>query len=308
MSTLIGPALTARPAVLVADDEPDVHAVTRLSLKGLRPGGRRLKLHRAATGAAAVALVRAHSNIAVVLLDVIMETDNAGLDACRAIRSFNPFVRILLRTGQPGRSGETPERTAIDDYDIDGYLPKAELTSARLYSAVRTALRAWEQLIALERHRGALALVSDAVSSLRSFEPLEVSLERVLAAAVEICPSPLAVLRLNTFAGRGDARRVQIHLASGLDDIAASVRADSIALALGDRGHAAGAIDDGYVVPLMLHRDLGWGWLFLADASPDAIARQILPLLTTQAANALYSTVAQELLDSDAPVFEQMEI
>ena len=72
--------------VLVVDDEPDVVAVTRLSLRGMRHGGRPVELVPATTGAAAVAAMRADPGIAVVLLDVVMETDSAGLYACQAIR------------------------------------------------------------------------------------------------------------------------------------------------------------------------------------------------------------------------------
>src|SRR3954469_7923773 len=135
--------------VLVADDEPDVLAVTRLSLRNMRHGGRPVELVPVTTGAGTVAAMRADPGIAVILLDVVMETDTAGLDACRAIRDElgNRFVRILLRTGQPGVA---PERSTIDDYDIDGYLPKTELTTNRLYVAVRTALKAHEELIDLD--------------------------------------------------------------------------------------------------------------------------------------------------------------
>jgi hypothetical protein len=74
----------------------------------------------------------------VILLDVVMETDTAGLDLCAAIRGElgNPLVRILLRTGQPGIA---PEQHTIDTYDIDGYLAKTETSSARLYTAVGCA-------------------------------------------------------------------------------------------------------------------------------------------------------------------------
>src|SRR5262249_7285539 len=138
--------------VLVVDDEPDVLSVTHLSLRGLSYHGREVEFLAAASGQETVQIIQAHPEVAVILLDVVMETMSAGLDACRAIRTDlgNRFVRILLHTGQPGAA---PERETIDEYDIDGYLPKAELTTNRLYAAVRTALKAWEDLSHLERHR-----------------------------------------------------------------------------------------------------------------------------------------------------------
>src|SRR5262249_27222804 len=140
------PPSSDNPRLLIADDEPDMHAVTKLSLKGLRRGGKRVEFLSATSGREAVEILRRDPDVAVMLVDVVMETDSAGLDACRAIRGElgNRFVRILLRTGQPGVA---PERQTIDEYDIDGYLPKAELSSGRLYTAVRTALKAHGELM-----------------------------------------------------------------------------------------------------------------------------------------------------------------
>ncbi|MBI4640021.1 MAG: response regulator, partial [Candidatus Tectomicrobia bacterium] len=159
--------------ILIVDDEPDVAAVTRLSLRDLNYRGRSVEFATASTGREAVEAMRARPDTSVILLDVVMETATAGLDACRAIREElgNRFVRILLRTGQPGVA---PERKTIDEYDIDDYLPKAELTTNRLYVSIRTALKAFEELVELERHRQTLTLIHDSVASLRSFEPLEV--------------------------------------------------------------------------------------------------------------------------------------
>ncbi len=135
--------------VLIVDDEEDVHTITRMSLRKLRYRERGLEFLSAFTGREAVEIMRRESGVAVILLDVVMESDHAGLKACRRIREelANPFVRILLRTGQ---AGAAPERKVIEEYDIDGYLEKAELTSTRLYSAVRTSLKAFGELMDLE--------------------------------------------------------------------------------------------------------------------------------------------------------------
>src|SRR5690349_8604478 len=117
--------------ILIADDEPDIHAVTKLSLKSLIRKCGPIEFLSAESGAQTLALLREHRDIGVVLLDVVMENDSAGLDVCRAVRTEldNKLVRILLRTGQPGAA---PERQTIDSYDIDGYLSKAETSSNRL--------------------------------------------------------------------------------------------------------------------------------------------------------------------------------
>lgn len=288
-------------AVLIADDEPDVHAVTKLALKSVRPP---LVWHDASTGAEAVEVMSAHPEIGVVLLDVVMENDHAGLDACREIRAFNPLVRILLRTGQPGQA---PERETIDGYDIDGYLPKAELTSSRLYTALRTALRAFDRLVELDRHRGALERVHDAVVSLHPWDPLPELLDRVLGAAASVCASPLAVLQFETFGRGGDPERIVLHVSSS-DDDPDKVAVDAEEAAASVRRDRSLAAANGFLVPLALERELGEGFVYLPGATPDALAQRMLPVLMSHAANAIHAVVARRLLENDVPVFDAMQV
>ena len=286
--------MTVEPIkVLVVDDEPDVAAVTRLSLRGMRHNGRPVELVTATTGAGAVAAMKADPGIAVILLDVVMETDTAGLDACRAIREElgNRYVRILLRTGQPGAA---PERATIDDYDIDGYLPKAELTTNRLYAAVRTALKAFEELVDLDRHRRALLLLNETAVSLHPYEPLRLMLERILGAIAALVPTPLAVVGVELQRPGAEPHRTVVHLSTSSDGsdpaAAATAAAQEIHAYLADQVEPeAGAAAEGYVVPFVLHEGLGSGWLFAAGVVPDALARSVLPLLAAHAANAVYS-------------------
>ncbi|MGH9157296.1 MAG: response regulator [Acidimicrobiales bacterium] len=296
--------------VLVVDDEPDIATVTRLSLRGLVHDGVPVRFADAATGAAAVADMAAHPETAVVLLDVVMETPSAGLDACRAIRDDlgNGLVRILLRTGQPGVA---PERATIDDYDIDGYLAKGELTTTRLYSAVRTALRAHADLTELERHRRVLWAVNDSAASLRAFDPPEVTLQRVVASAVTLAPTTLAVLSLNTFEPGGDPRHWLLHVSpSGPDESAAAAAQQVAAAVAADPGASRpepGPWGGGYLVPLVLARDLGEGWLYLDGPVDDPLARSALALLGVHAANALYASQAQAMLAArEGPFFDSL--
>ncbi|MEU1281549.1 response regulator [Streptomyces sp. NPDC005805] len=148
--------------VLVADDEEDVHHITRIALRPLVHNGRRLRILSAHSAAETLRVLQREPEVAVLLLDVVMESDHAGLDACRAIREElgNAFVRILLRTGQPGRA---PEEAVVRDYGIDGYLPKADLTSLRLTTMIRTALKSYDELVALESRRSSLESVHESV-------------------------------------------------------------------------------------------------------------------------------------------------
>jgi CheY-like chemotaxis protein len=144
--------------VLVVDDDADVHAVTRLALRNVSFKDRELELYSAYSAAEGLALLREHADIALVLLDVVMETEDAGLVMARRIREElgNRTVRVVLRTGQPGQA---PEQRVIVDYDINDYKAKTELTTQRLFTAVISALRAYETLDMLERSRAGLGKI-----------------------------------------------------------------------------------------------------------------------------------------------------
>jgi CheY-like chemotaxis protein len=295
---------------MVVDDEPDVHAVTRLNLKGMRYGARPVELVSAATGQEALALLRNRPETAVILLDVVMETMTAGLNCCRHIRAElgNRFVRILLRTGQPGVA---PERQVIDEYDIDGYLPKAELTATRLYSAVRTAIKAFEELLQLERHRQVLSFVHRSATALHPFEPMELTLRRILETAVAILPVPLAVLCLDSCAENGDPRRCLMHVASQGSAESGESAAAAVARQIAASPAALrqpGALAHGFVVPLVVHRELGHGWIYV-QGQPDEIVQQAMPLLAAHAANALYASIAQAMLAArEGPFYESVTV
>lgn len=134
--------------ILVVDDEPDVHAVSRLALEHARFEQRGVQLLYAHSAAEGRAQMAAHADVALILLDVVMESDNAGLLFVDHVRETlgNREVRIVLRTGQPGVA---PARAVIERYAIDDYRTKTELSSERLYVSVAAALRTYALLHAL---------------------------------------------------------------------------------------------------------------------------------------------------------------
>jgi response regulator RpfG family c-di-GMP phosphodiesterase len=138
--------------VLIADDEPEVHDVTRLVLGGFQFADRRLEFLSAHSAAEARALLLLHPDTAVLLLDVVMESEQAGLHLVRSIREEldNPFVRIVLRTGQ---AGQAPEQDVIAEYDINDYKEKTELTATRLSTTMYAALRAYRDMRTIEASR-----------------------------------------------------------------------------------------------------------------------------------------------------------
>lgn len=153
--------------LLVVDDDRAVHDGTRFALDAFRLHGRGLELLGARSGAEGLAQMRAHPDVAIVLLDVVMESDDAGLRLARAIREElgNELVRIILRTGQPGQA---PEHDVVVDFDINDYKAKTELTADRLFTTITAALRSFEQLKKLDDMRAGLELIVGASSDLFS--------------------------------------------------------------------------------------------------------------------------------------------
>ncbi|MTI45697.1 EAL domain-containing protein [Roseibium hamelinense] len=141
--------------VLIVDDDPDVHDATRIALTGCELEGRGLKLYHAKSMAEAKEILQAEADIAVSLVDVVMETETAGLDLVSWIRGdqHNHFTRLILRTGQPGYA---PQTDVIKKYEIDDYKEKAELTRAKLITTIITALRGYKLIISIERNRRSL--------------------------------------------------------------------------------------------------------------------------------------------------------
>ncbi len=151
------PAQPAAPwTILVVDDDVSVHSITRLVLGDVRFMDRPLHIISAHTSREAASILRKRTDIALILLDVVMESDDAGLRLVREVRETigNKAVRIILRTGEPGQA---PERRVILDYDINDYKAKADLTAQQLYTATIAALRGYADLRTLEESRQGLA-------------------------------------------------------------------------------------------------------------------------------------------------------
>ncbi|MEI6414788.1 MAG: response regulator [Pseudomonadota bacterium] len=146
-TTAVAPTTGKDWRILVVDDDEEVHFVTRLILGQVRYKGRGIELLTAFSAAEARQILNRERDIAAILLDVVMESDDAGLKLVRVIREefCNEAVRIILRTGQPGLA---PEERVIVDYDINDYLAKTEATSNRLHSCALSALRTYELIVA----------------------------------------------------------------------------------------------------------------------------------------------------------------
>src|SRR6476661_7910621 len=183
--------------IAVIDDDPAVHDGTRFALSDYSLNGQGLEILSAHSATEGRKLMAAHNDIAAVLLDVIMETDVAGLELVEYIRNElkNETVRIILRTGQPGQA---PERRVIVQYDINDYKAKTELTADKLFTSLTAALRSYQQLERMVQTRRGLEIIIDAASTLYDFKSMQRLAEGVLtqiASLLNIDCAGILVLR-----------------------------------------------------------------------------------------------------------------
>lgn len=146
--------------VLSVEDDRRYQDSLIFSLQHLTVLGRPVELLTANSATEAALILSRTHDIGLILLDVVMEEDNAGLGLVETIRNTlgNQTVRIVLLTGQPGVA---PRTRVVQDYDINEYWDKAELQD-RLPSIVTTNLRTWQTMTELEQAHTGLQMVVEA--------------------------------------------------------------------------------------------------------------------------------------------------
>ncbi len=194
--------------ILIADDDREVHTVTRLVLRDFQFDGRGLQFFSAFSAAETCEIMRNHPDMAMLLLDMVMETETSGIDVARFVRETleNHLVRIILRTGQPGQA---PENQLISRYDINDYKEKTELTARKLFTVVTASIRSFRDLQTVERARRGLAQIvksSGRIFEIQSFPAFArdvlVQLSQLLQAIGEIDDLPGSGLVMICPAGR----------------------------------------------------------------------------------------------------------
>ncbi len=194
------PADSGHPwRVLIVDDDSDVHKATELAMQGLQIEGRPLQFLHASSAAQARELMSRECDLAVVLLDVVMESEDAGLQLVRCIRHDldQHAVRIVLRTGQPGYA---PEIETVRAFDINDYKTKSELTRTRLYTVLTAAIRSYRQIQALESARHGLEMIVQASTELSRLRGLAHFADGVLSQlchVLGVLPAGLVCAQMN---------------------------------------------------------------------------------------------------------------
>lgn len=202
--------------ILIVDDDQEVHSITTLVLKNFRYDNRSLHFLHAYSGSEARDMIGQHPDTAVILLDVVMETQNAGLAFVEYVRKArnNPFVRIILRTGQPGQA---PEEKVIVEYDINDYKEKTELSSQKLFTVMVSSLRTYRDMLIIEANRKGLRRIIDASANLFELRSLKQLASGVLTQLVSILhmDADAIVFETSGFAATKSAKKFDILAATG---------------------------------------------------------------------------------------------
>ena len=198
--------------ILIVDDEDAVHQVTELVMADFEFDQRRVRFFHCYSGAEARARLQQPGQFALILLDVVMEHENAGLDLVRYIREElgDRHVRIVLRTGQPGQA---PQATVLKLYDINDYREKTELTHGKLSNVFYSGLRGYRDLMRLERARQGLRRSIDAITQVCDSDNLRHFCSAVLEQASSLlghAGEGVCVSRLSAYAAARQASRLQV--------------------------------------------------------------------------------------------------
>jgi len=319
---LADPEITPAPAehqdgppwrLLIVDDDESVHSISRVVLSEMHFRGRPVEILSAFSGREAAALLRARDDVAVVLLDVVMEEDDAGLKLVREIREDigNRSLRIILRTGQPGQA---PERQVILDYDINDYKSKAELTAQKLFTSTIAALRGYADIVALEQSRRGLERIIDAAPKLFSRLDLDGFAAGLLSQIGEIVGPNDSVLIVPRPEADGSALARVVGAAGAFagtigQEIAAALPTDLAALlaqACADRRPVSGP---GLIVRLLHMSEGQTGAVLIRPASmPDADRMVLLDILCASVGVGLDNVVLHTRLLAQQAVLEDTVI
>ena len=282
--------------VLVVDDEPDVRQLTVLNLRGFEFQRRGLQIIEADSAADAKVKLAAHPDIAVALIDVVMETDDAGLKLVEHIRQErkNTLMRLIIRTGQPGMA---PERYVIDNYDIDDYRDKTELTVQKLYTTVRLAIKGYRDLQTIELNRQGLSRILDVTPELYDLhrDKLEEYFRGVLTQLIGICKLGQSGM-ISTIDGvvmTIEGKDIAIRAGAGdfARDALNEERRHQVSLlceqVIKGEGAPEGLRDGAIVVPLMVRKEL-FGFVYLETEEDISSAdRELIQILANQCAAGL---------------------
>ena len=289
--------------VMIVDDDVAVHQVTQLVMADFEFNGRRVEFLDAYSGAEGLALLKSRKDVALILLDVVMEHEHAGLDLAKYIREelLNTHVRIVLRTGQPGQA---PEEHVIKTYDINDYKEKTELTKRKLITVFYSALRSYRDILIIDQSRQALRRSIDAITKVYDSQTLRRFASTVLeqvAKLLDIDAQGLCASRIAAYAASHVEGRLKV-LAATADYSALLVDEDLAQLPEDVRAALDHALDQQTNV-FDEHRFVGYyrsstgneSLLYMSFSEPvDASARELLEIFCANVAITYESLLLRE--------------
>jgi response regulator RpfG family c-di-GMP phosphodiesterase len=200
--------------VIIVDDEHEVHNVTRMVLGDFEFDGKSLEFISAYSESEAMRVIRDNPDVAIIMLDVVMDQDDSGLKLVKYIREKMKYqsVRIILRTGQPGHA---PEKTVISNYDINDYKEKTELTSQKLYTTMMASLRSYRDIMVIENNKVGLEKIINSSADLFELKSMRKFASGVLTQLTSIMNLNKNALHCNSFAVSKGQEEIYILAATG---------------------------------------------------------------------------------------------
>jgi len=186
--------------ILVVDDDDSVHQVTKLVLADAEIENRQLEIISVYSMEEAKKILLEDNDYCMAFVDVVMETDHAGLELVQWIREElkNQAIRLVLRTGQ---AGSAPEARVIKDYDINDYKEKTDFTSNKMITTVYASIRAYRDIMTIQRSLDAFKKLIEATHDLLKMDQLKsfgsAALNHLLA-LMNIDSSALYIARTQT--------------------------------------------------------------------------------------------------------------
>lgn len=200
--------------ILIVDDEPEVHRATRIVLEDLIFEGKGIEYFSAFSAKEAMIILQEHNDIALCLLDIVMEEDDAGLKIVRYIRDElkNYLIRIILRTGQPGQA---PEKKVIMEYDINDYKEKTELTVQKLLTTVIAALRGYRDIQTIENNKKGLERIIESSTNVFELQSMKKFSSAVLQQLINILNLQKNAIHISSCAVTRDGQKFTVLAATG---------------------------------------------------------------------------------------------
>jgi len=131
--------------VLISDDDEGIHQITNLILSKEKFDDISIELINKYSAKETIEYLKTHDDIAVIILDMIMEKDDSGISVINEIRDTikNKHIRIVIRTGQ---ASDKSIYKLINDYEINDYKEKNNLRAMDLKTTLTFALRGYKDI------------------------------------------------------------------------------------------------------------------------------------------------------------------